>query len=357
MSLTGTDAPDVTVDRVLGIVCSSLQEGWTWEEIAGEVGQALDADLVVLHECAVHGLTASGARSVETRFELLEEHADNGCGIVSFAPGARSAREGVLRPWGPSACVGIRLGDEVGSTTSLILVRVRWPERWSDAERALVARLADHLGRAYRVSRRIARAEAHAALGGGALDHLLYGVALLDANGVVLASNLAAQTALTGGDGICLRGAHLAAALPAGNDAIKAAVAAAKSGSSRSVSLLRAGGSPPLELSFAPLPPPAGSTRRAARVVAFICDPLCAIQVDQDALRALYGLSPAEARVLGALVRGESPSAVAAAFGVARETVRTHVKAILRKTGATNRTELVLRVLSGVGARVVDLKG
>jgi DNA-binding NarL/FixJ family response regulator len=59
------------------------------------------------------------------------------------------------------------------------------------------------------------------------------------------------------------------------------------------------------------------------------------------ALTASWGLTPREAEVLEALVRGASNKEIAAAFGCARRTVEIHVTSVLRKSSTTSRTELV----------------
>ncbi|PXA98846.1 hypothetical protein DMC47_06545 [Nostoc sp. 3335mG] len=65
-------------------------------------------------------------------------------------------------------------------------------------------------------------------------------------------------------------------------------------------------------------------------------------------LRALYDLTPAEARVAAALLKNRGgPSAVADALGVSHETVKTQTKSIYNKTGLSGVVELA-SVLGGV---------
>lgn len=59
-----------------------------------------------------------------------------------------------------------------------------------------------------------------------------------------------------------------------------------------------------------------------------------------------HGLTPAEARVLAALGRGESPAGIARAQGVKLSTVRTQIAAIRDKTGVGSITDLVRLVAS-----------
>ena len=66
----------------------------------------------------------------------------------------------------------------------------------------------------------------------------------------------------------------------------------------------------------------------------------------REVLFGLFDLTPAEARVAAALVRGRSVESAAADIGVSIETVRTQLKSVMAKTGTNRQTELVL-LLSG----------
>jgi DNA-binding NarL/FixJ family response regulator len=62
-----------------------------------------------------------------------------------------------------------------------------------------------------------------------------------------------------------------------------------------------------------------------------------------DHARAGFGLSPRQAQVLELLHNGLSNSEIARALGIAVATVKLHVHAILKATGARNRTDLLVR--------------
>lgn len=59
---------------------------------------------------------------------------------------------------------------------------------------------------------------------------------------------------------------------------------------------------------------------------------------------ALFGLTPAEVRVLGGLLDGAAPAAIARAAGSALATVRTHISNILAKTETAGQAELLVRM-------------
>ena len=64
-------------------------------------------------------------------------------------------------------------------------------------------------------------------------------------------------------------------------------------------------------------------------------------------LRDLFGLTHAEAEMARALAGGATKAHVAAARGLRETTVRTHVRAVLEKTGTANLRELE-RLLAGL---------
>lgn len=68
---------------------------------------------------------------------------------------------------------------------------------------------------------------------------------------------------------------------------------------------------------------------------------------DAQVIRALFDLSPGEARVARSLTRGQTIDQIAGSSGVTRETVRSQVKAVLAKTGTTRQAE-VAALLAGL---------
>jgi DNA-binding CsgD family transcriptional regulator len=78
--------------------------------------------------------------------------------------------------------------------------------------------------------------------------------------------------------------------------------------------------------------------------IIIIVDPQRYIPLEKD-LIGFFGLTPAEARLAGALVTGKTLSHIAANFGIQITTARTQLASILRKVGAGRQSDLV-RILS-----------
>jgi DNA-binding CsgD family transcriptional regulator len=71
------------------------------------------------------------------------------------------------------------------------------------------------------------------------------------------------------------------------------------------------------------------------------------------ALKSLFGLTKAEARLAAHLASGEALDSAAAALGIARETARVQLKSVFAKTGTHRQAELValLAHLNGIDQR------
>jgi DNA-binding CsgD family transcriptional regulator len=60
-----------------------------------------------------------------------------------------------------------------------------------------------------------------------------------------------------------------------------------------------------------------------------------------DLIRSLFDLTPAEARVARGLAAGQTVKGIAAESGTSENTIRTHVKVVLTKTGYTRQADVV----------------
>jgi len=78
------------------------------------------------------------------------------------------------------------------------------------------------------------------------------------------------------------------------------------------------------------------------RIIVYIEDVVPEIASPPQGMRQQYGLTEAEYRVIGALAGDcHSVNAVAESFNLSKHTVRTQMKVIYNKTGATSQIELI----------------
>lgn len=113
---------------------------------------------------------------------------------------------------------------------------------------------------------------------------------------------------------------------------------------SRSIALARGEGS---EAAVLHLVPVAGFARDIFAAAAFfvILTPLDATRLAPvELIQGLFDLTTMEARVARALAAGSDVDATAARFGIARETVRAHLKSIFAKTGFSRQTDLAAAI-------------
>jgi DNA-binding CsgD family transcriptional regulator len=83
----------------------------------------------------------------------------------------------------------------------------------------------------------------------------------------------------------------------------------------------------------------------------FISDPDAKPTSRAVVLRALYGLTPTECRLIDYLVQGHEVASAADLMRITVETARFHLKAIFRKTGTARQSHLIRLVLELPGTR------
>lgn len=119
------------------------------------------------------------------------------------------------------------------------------------------------------------------------------------------------------------------------------------------MALERPGGAP-LKLLVMPVHPDAADTTlfgQRAFAAVFIYDPDAEFHICRETLRALYQLTPAEARLSEALALGETLEHYASSRKRSLNTLRAQLKAVFKKTGVARQAELVGLVLGGPAAR------
>jgi DNA-binding CsgD family transcriptional regulator len=223
-------------------------------------------------------------------------------------------------------------------TIGAAFLRAPGSEPFGTAERALVASLARPLARAVEVQARLRRAEApragsassgarpqHATTSALA-DVVATGLAVVDRAGVVLEANAAARELLRSLDRIP---AHTPVEL-------------------RAIALRNGGFFVQLEerlisVVVRPLPPMLARLPRAHALV-FLSDPTHRPSGLRALLRAFYGLTIAESKVLELAIEGLDAEGIATRLGIAKGTVHVHFRRLFQKVGVRRAAELVATV-------------
>lgn len=254
-----------------------------------------------------------------------------------------------LRPQGLYHGTAAVLAKADGVVTEFSVMRPEAAGVMTPEQLDLLRLLVPHLQRAIRVHQELstARAGLHGALAG--FERLATAALIVDQASRVLFANASAERLLRGNDG--LRGGRdgvLRAESPPLTDRLHALIAgAARTAGLRgadpggTLPLPRREGRPLLALVSPLRAERAGLLFPPQAALVLVRDPDRAPAVDTASLRALYGLTRAEAAVVAELANGCSPETIAAEGGIGIETVRTHLKRSMAKMGVGRQAELV----------------
>ena len=224
---------------------------------------------------------------------------------------------------------------------------------FAEREGLVYQTLQPHLQRALTLYAQLTQMESSVVGLETALDSFEHAVFGLNRKGKVIIANRRAETMVRNGDAIRLSNRMLLSVLPEQNRRLQASLADAvgtgtSAGISSGTSLLidRKSRENPLRVTVTPIPSSLhGSSAQLAALV-FVSDPTSRPQSRAVTLRALYTLTPAEARVADLLLQGREMQEVANGLGLTLETARFHTKRVLSKTGTRRQTELMRLMLS-----------
>lgn len=262
--------------------------------------------------------------------------------------------DGWARPQGICCPVTVVLHRDGPIYAPLTLVRPDGKGDASEEHCALLGRLAPHLSRALRTGMLLERAGRTTDALGESLAGLAAAVFLLDGKGRVIYANPAAETIVSAMEALFIgRGRMLAAADRASNISLQAAISKVlvSDGISEGADVgVARSGLRPLSVTVQPvkgrqtviLP---GDQTPACMVL--IRDPEeLALDGAAEKTARLYGLTPAEARLLAVLLSGEGLNRAAEALGVSRTTAQSHLKQVFAKTNTNRQGELIRVVFS-----------
>ncbi len=222
----------------------------------------------------------------------------------------------------------------------------------------LMRLLAPHICKAARLSAAFDLKTMQASMLEKTLDTLASGVILLNAQGQVVYSNASAQHMLQGHGGIGLANGRLVIKNSEAESSFTSSLAAMRDPAPTKRQPHDTIAIPddlnPLILTFLSI---ATGRRKGlmgnfeATVAIFIQHMGRTSMIPGKALGALYDLTPTEIKVTMALLQGFGVADTADILGIAEATVRSHLKHIYSKTGATRQAELIqmlMRAMSPV---------
>ncbi len=218
-----------------------------------------------------------------------------------------------------------------------------------EREIALSRRIAPHLRRAVTITDLIDMRTFNYEALTGTLDAITVGIVLVAKDGGIVHANAAAERMFEAGQPLRSVQGRLRAGDGETTARLDRVIAMAAAGEPEAAGIgmsLAAGDSDIATAHVLPLTRGHLRTQLAPRAVAavFVSDGAGSPLGSLDAIAEAYGLTRAEARLLGRLVLGESVDEAATALGIARTTVKTHVARLLAKTGSRRQTDLLALV-------------
>ncbi len=230
------------------------------------------------------------------------------------------------------------------------VVRSLRSEVFSDEQVALVQRLAPHLQRAIALNWRFFALEEKGKTLEAAVERMATAVLLIDRSGLIRYSNAAGEGVLEKCDGLKVVQGRLAADHSSAQDRLSGLMRAAladKGARGASTYLPRRSSVRPLLIKIMPVRQDNDFwvSSCQARAMVFISHP-DAEQADAaaEAMNA-YGLTPAEKRLLKALIGGCSLREAAEIVGITRATSRNRLARIMAKTDTHRQSELIQLIL------------
>ena len=224
---------------------------------------------------------------------------------------------------------------------------------FSAAEVIEFRRLVHHMANAERLARAIDERALDWELPQRILDNMSVGALVADQTGQVRFANAAAEEILAENDGLSRRDNRLQAARSFETNNLLAALRDVavtgrtdKREGGGAMLIARPSGKLPYAVVVMPLTATVGGEVKATRALVFMSDLAHRNNELAPRLSQLFGLSKAEARVAAGIAEGRRLTEIAQEFDVRMPTVRTQLRAVLKKVGASRQADLVRIVLA-----------
>lgn len=218
----------------------------------------------------------------------------------------------------------------------------------TDEEKQALQQLLPHLARAAELHRTLTGLEQRYGAVLAALDYLLVGLVIVDVEGRVIVSNHTAQEVCDRSGALAVRaGGRLRATRPGQNESLQKTIAAAvATASGRGVGdggqVVLGLDRPDVLAEVIPLRDDGLPDRDDVHGAAvFLVEPGLSLVVDLKGIAQIFRLTPSEHAVASALVNGLSIPDTAEQRNTSPETVRSQLKAVFSKTGASSQLELL----------------
>lgn len=252
-----------------------------------------------------------------------------------------------LAPQGLTDALGVALEREA---TRAVFLTIQWHGREIDGEaRERLGLLVPHLLKAVAIGRLFLRQQSREAALTDTLDHVEAGVFLVGGGGRIVLANARGQEMLADATLVAERGGALRAVAAEADRALLDSLRALQDrdarGAARRVAI-QLSDDPERNWTASVLPLTDGNRRKAgsayeAVAAIFVRGSSLADKTPLETLMQLYRLTAGEIRVVAAVLRTDRLDDIAAALGISRATVKTHLNRVYRKCGVTGQGGLI----------------
>jgi DNA-binding CsgD family transcriptional regulator/PAS domain-containing protein len=298
-----------------------------------------------------HFATRNPLSNVERPFEYLQSWTHRVLVDEDWVPKDELLRteyyNDFMSPQDVHSAMMIRLAKRGVDVATLNISRSASRGRFEDAELAFARRMHPHLIRAFELSSKIAPLRKLEGELTALIDLSPHGLFVLDQTGRLRHLNRVAERLLAEEGGLRLFGGRLSASDPVTARRLLALIEAA---GSTDVELRRAGAMAlptasrrlPLSISVTPFPSEVGLHPRGGRgVVVCVTDLEAGVQLPEQGMKDLFGMTAAEARLAIAILEGCSLREAGDRFAVSQNTLHVQLASIFQKTGVNRQSELV----------------
>jgi DNA-binding CsgD family transcriptional regulator len=246
-------------------------------------------------------------------------------------------------------CLGAAIPMRDGQVGMLGVLRNQDDAHFGAQEAAELDVLLPHLRRSLQLTHHLRRLELDLAHARASLDAFSIGIVICGAEGKVQVTNRIAEEILHLGDGIALDGSdaigvndpHLQQSLRRLISSAARRAGTEAHGAGGALRIARRDG-PALKILVAPLPEAQhAGLGGAGGAMILIDDPVRKAAPAIEALKALFGLTTAEARLARRMAHGSSTvPEIAVEFALSPQTIRTQMKSIHRKMDVSHQAEI-----------------
>jgi len=347
-----------------------------WPEAATQMARFLDSESTAL-QVRVDGISTIALRATTANYDhwAQQEYTNHFYRHDPFVNGWRAlGRPGIFvghelvdtatllesefyvdyfRRLGAFHFLGAGLNLDPNATLILGIHRPMEREDFQAEHRRCLELVIPHLSRAVQTHRLLAKADLHRRVAYEILGALSIAAIAVDPDCKVVFANTVAERSLRASDGLAVRQARLTTSDPRQEPALQEALRRASHLSAGTVAppadmlSIRRPRKRPLSVMVSPFRADSwvGGLAGASAIV-FANDPETRSPPAAKGLARLYRLTPAEARLLDALLQGKRVSEYAERAGISTNTANTHLKQIFAQTETNRQAELMRLVFS-----------